>query len=101
MVRLPNTGDAGATACAPYEPSTSTNDTCQRSGDGKRFNNECVCGGFAAACEKPVASVPPGSCLHAEPLPAGEWANYFVPLDSAGGRRLLPRRDEGREKSVV
>ena len=83
-------GFSGATASAPYELSavlsTSTNDTCQRgcSGNGECFNNECVCDGFAGpACEKPVASVPPGSSLRAEPLPAGEWAYYFVPLDSA------------------
>ena len=86
-------GFDGATASAPYELSavlsTNLNDMCSLgcSGNGDCLMNECICDMNSdvhysgSACEIPAAVIPVDVTLNAEPLPLGEWAYFFVPLN--------------------
>jgi len=87
-------GFDGATGPALYELSakltTDINETCILgcSNHGTCVDGACVCDltdsvhYVGSACEFEAAVLPPDIAFEAEPLPAGQWAYYYVPLSS-------------------
>lgn len=87
-------GFSGASISAPYEVSamlsTDINDMCQNgcSNNGLCVNNVCKCTSnkyvhySGKACEIEAQVIPKDVAINTKPLPLGEWAAFFVPIES-------------------